>query len=191
MNDLYGWFYVGVETKEEALEITRKERAGETILGAKRLENVGHVGKGDFRPFPVGQHWDNLISAGLGAQERREETLAGNIQAVPVAPHGTGAAPSYPPQPRVAKGTEEFKTRLNQIQQWRTHNDLSQWRIHQRINYNPQLTGTAAWKNWNEMLNYMGQHPHASVQEVIEMTDFGWEHLRHVLAWGYIELVPV
>ena len=61
VKDLHGWYYVGVETENEARGIVGKKRQGERITGAKRIKNVDHVNAHEFRPVPIGDYWGPLI----------------------------------------------------------------------------------------------------------------------------------
>src|SRR5450759_2188111 len=61
MKDLHGWYYVGVETENEARGSVAKKRQGERITGAKRIKNIEHVNAHEFRPVPIGDYWGPLI----------------------------------------------------------------------------------------------------------------------------------
>ena len=63
LNELHGWYYVGVEKEEEARRTTAEKCPDEKIKGAKRVKNVEHVQNGEFCPVPIGDYWGPSISA--------------------------------------------------------------------------------------------------------------------------------
>ena len=61
LNELEGWFYAGEETRAKAVAAAKKTRNGERVIDAKKIKNVEHVKRGEFRQVPTGDWWGKVF----------------------------------------------------------------------------------------------------------------------------------